>query len=335
MFPSQAKTVIKKALDNPENTQPMFFWGPPGIGKSAIPREVCNEMHIGFVDMRLAQRDPTDLRGIPAVIDGKARWLPAPELPIQGQGILFLDELTSAPPLTQASAYQLTHDRKIGEYTLPKGYYIIAAGNRIEDRAVVYRMSTALANRFTHIQFEVSLDDWIAWAINANLEPNIIAFIRWKPDLLAPKFNPESSEKAFPTPRTWEFTSNLVKMFTNKKILAELIVGTIGEGAAAEFTAFLKVVTELPDLDTIFKGDNNVPKRTDLKYALVAALATRAAPAQYERMLIYSEFLPAEFNVLLITLLAKKNAQAMAGSPSWTTWAKAHDDIIVNRRKTT
>ena len=153
MKPKRVKEFIRRAVDAPMEIQPVHIWGPPGIGKSAIPKQVAKEKQIGFVDMRLAQRDPTDLRGIPAVIDGRSRWLPPPELPtdhwclncqrplhktdlyvdekkvtrcafckgnrLTEKGILFLDELTSAPPLTQASAYQLTLDRQIGEYCLP------------------------------------------------------------------------------------------------------------------------------------------------------------------------------------------------------------------------
>jgi len=371
--PKRVKEHIARALDhreaskNPTAVQPIHLWGPPGIGKSAIPKQVTEEREIGFVDMRLAQRDPTDLRGIPAVIDGRARWLPPPELPtdhwcldcrkplfendlvvvaqgkkegvqcasckgsrITAKGILFLDELTSAPPLTQASAYQLTLDRQIGEYRLPDGWYVIAAGNRIEDRAVVYRMSTALANRFSHIDFEVNLDDWVDWAIGAKIDNNIVAFLNWRPELLF-AFNPESNEKAFPTPRSWEFASNLVN-FSTKTMLGEALEGTVGKGPTAEFMAFLKVQTELPDLNTILQGDNFVPKRMDLRYALVSALVIKAAAKQFERLLQYSEHLPAEFAVLLVMMMVGKDDKAVGACPSWDDWAKEHKDVLVRKR---
>ncbi|MDO8671851.1 MAG: MoxR family ATPase, partial [Dehalococcoidia bacterium] len=311
MRPRDVKALLKEAIKNPLGTPPIHLWGPPGGGKSAMPKQVAEEEKVGFVDMRLAQRDPTDLRGIPAVIDGKARWLSPPELPTEGKGFLFLDELTSCPPLTQASAYQLTLDRKIGEYSLPEGWYIVAAGNRLQDRAVVYRMSTALANRFVHINFEVNLDDWLEWAMREKINPNIIGFINWRGgDLLAPDFNPESDEKAFPSPRTWEFASKLLGGISNTRVLHESLEGTIGKGATAEFMAFLKVQTELPDLDTIFAGNNYIPpeNRMDLRYALVSALATRATPKQFDRMVKYSDLLPAEFGVLLVQTLAHRDA---------------------------
>ena len=337
MRPRDVKVFLREAIKDPLGTPPVHLWGPPGGGKSAMPNQVAKELGVGFVDMRLAQRDPTDLRGIPAIVDGKARWLPPSELPTEGKGFLFLDELTSCPPLTQASAYQLTLDRKLGEYVLPDGWYILAAGNRLQDRAVVYRMSTALANRFVHINFEVNLDDWVDWAMKEKINPNIIGFLSWRAELLAPDFNPEADEKAFPSPRTWEFASKLLAGVSNSRILHETLEGTIGKGATAEFMAFLKVQTELPDLDTIFSGNDYVPpeKRMDLRYALVSALATRATPKQYERMVQYSYKLPAEFGILLVQTLAHRDESAMVKAASWPKWAREHSDVIVARKRAT
>jgi len=337
MFPSQVREIIEKAVDNPLAVQPLMLWGPPGIGKSAIPKQVAAERKIGFIDIRGPQLDPTDLRGIPTVQGDKAKWLPPTFLPQDGRGLLFLDELVSAPPLVQASMYQLCLDRYIGEYHLPDGWYVIAAGNRIQDRAVSYRMPSALANRFTHIEFEPSLEDWTRWAIHMAqppVNPNIVAFVNFKSDLLAPEFNKESAEHAFPTPRTWEFASRLIHIGTGAKLLPELLEGTIGKGATAEFLAFLKVQTELPDIKTIFGGSNFWPdKRMDLKYALVAALATRAKSVNdYERMVQYSEHVDEEFSILLITMLANKDIPTMARAPSWSKWSRDHADIIIARK---
>lgn len=355
MKPKQVKQLIETAVENPLTTPPIMEWGAPGIGKSALPRQVAREKDIGFVDIRGPQLDPTDLRGIPAIVKvpcscgskkdcllcggvgytEKAKWLAPTFLPTKGRGILFLDELPSAPPLVQASMYQLVLDRAIGEYTLPDGWYIIAAGNRIEDRAVSYRMPTALANRFTHIDpFETDLDNWVEWATRSGINPNIISFMRFKPELLW-QFKPESSEKAFPSPRSWEFASRWVKSCP-PRLLAAVLEGTIGKGATAEFVSFLKVQTELPDIDTILTGKSDFwpEKRMDLKYALIAALATHAkGVTQFERMLNYSEKLDEEFAVLLITMLAIKDEGAMASTASFPRWARCHADIIITSHK--
>lgn len=356
MIPKDVHDVISKSVDDPLQFPPVLMTGQPGIGKSAIPRQLAEEKGIGFVDMRLAQRDPTDLRGIPAVVDiacpdcrpkkgiiptcpscngtGKvsvARWLPPPELPTSGRGILMLDEITSCPPLTQASAYQLTLDRKIGEYNLPEGYYIVAAGNRLEDRAVVYRMSTALANRFWHIDFEVSLDNWTEWALKHQINANIVGFLQWRPDLLAPEFDPNSSEKAFPTPRTWEFASKNLHLTKKYGLLAAILEGTIGKGATGEFMAFIKLQTELPDLAKILSGENDfVPKKTDLRYALISALVTKAStPKQINRLIEYSELFPEEFGILLVTMLVSKvGKSAVALAPAMEKWTQNHISVI-------
>ena len=338
MRSKEIKSFIRKACEDPSNTPPAYIWGQPGIGKSSVIREVAEELKIGFIDTRPAQHDASDYRGIPAVVDGEARWLASSELPfksnkrVREKGLLIADELSSAPPLIQATLYQPFLDRKLGEEEIRDGWYMIAAGNRIEDRAVVYRMSTALANRFIHIDYEVNIDDWTKWALDSNIDSNVIAFIKWKPELLAPKFDPNSSEKAFATPRTWEFASTIVEMHLGV-MTHELLEGTIGKGAAAEFMAFLKIQTRLPDLDDILiRNKNIVPKEVDLKYALVAALATRAkGPQQYERLLQYSEELPEEFNVLMVKLMIAKDEQSLMLCPSRNEWAKKHADVLIAR----
>jgi hypothetical protein len=292
------RLAIENALDSPESVQPLFLWGPPGIGKSAVPREICRKRQINLVDIRMSLLDPTDLRGIPAVVDEAcarckgnggenkdcpvcggtglrtvAKWLEPAMLPTDGKGILFFDELTSAPPLQQATAYQVTLDRRIGEYCVPDGFYIMAAGNNQTDRAVVYPMSTALRNRFTHINFEYNLDDWLKWAQDNGINPYIIAFLTWRGGELLFNFKPESTDKAFATPRSWEFASRILERF-DPSIQRELLDGTIGSGAAAEFVGFLKLQQQIPSIDKIFAGENIVPKDIGLRYALVSALVS-------------------------------------------------------------
>lgn len=335
MFPKQVKAVLEKAVANPKETPPIMLWGAPGIGKSAVPKQVTLEKGIGFVDLRGPLLDPTDLRGIPAVVNNEAKWLPPTFLPKTGFGLLMLDELVSAPPLVQASMYQLVLDRAVGEYNLPDGWFILAAGNRIEDRAVSYRMPTALANRFTHINFEVSLDDWCDWAMKVGkVNPNIIGFVRFKPDLLW-AFNPDSSEKAFASPRTWDFASRMIKV-TPTKLLPEMLEGTVGKGATAEFMAFLKVQTELPDIDDILNGKDYTPPkgRMDLRYALVSALVTRAKTLKhFTRLIDYSGSMETEFGVLMVTMLIGKDESTIAACPNIDKWARAHSDVIVSKKE--
>lgn len=357
---------LSEAILDPPNTQPIYIVGQPGIGKSAVIRQAAVDCKVDFIDIRPAQRDPTDVRGIPAVIKAKcgyckgsgslkindetlqcpvcagvgtldmAKWLPPPELPMNPdwRGFISLEELSSAPPLTQAAYYQLVLDRRVGEYYLPKGAYVVASGNRIEDRAVVYKMSTALANRFTHIDFEVNIDNWIEWALKSDIYSDVIAYIKFKPTLLAPAFVSDSSEKAFPTPRTWEFTSRILYKNLSREIKIKLIEGTIGRGATSEFAAFLRLKNDLPDIDEILNGKDYVPAKIDLKYALVSALASKAkTDKHFERLLTYSDKLGGEFSVLLIKLLAVRNKILLSTSTSWKSWAMAHNDLIIDRNR--
>ena len=129
--------------------QPVFLWGAPGVGKSQIVSQVAAMRGMALRDIRAVLLDPVDLRGLPRLTDaGTAVWCPPAFLPGAGdppQGILFLDELNAAPPLVQAACYQLILDRAIGEYRLPDGWSIVAAGNREKDKAVSYRMNDFIA----------------------------------------------------------------------------------------------------------------------------------------------------------------------------------------------
>src|SRR5690349_20035546 len=176
MKPSRVLDVLSRLFETP---WPVFLWGPPGVGKSSIVRQSALARGVPLIDVRASLLDPTDLRGIPAVVDGRAVWCPPSFLPGPDDppGVLFFDELNAAPPLVQASLYQLTLDRRVGEYVLPPGWWMLAAGNRAEDRSVTFRMPAALANRFIHLDFEADFEDWRAWAGGAGINPLVVGFL--------------------------------------------------------------------------------------------------------------------------------------------------------------
>ncbi|MBW4603794.1 MAG: MoxR family ATPase [Calothrix sp. FI2-JRJ7] len=272
MTPSQLKTYLNSLVAKNLQISTMI-WGPPGIGKSSIVGQLTREHEIDFVDVRLSQLAPTDLRGLPVAEDGISKWFPPEFLPRDGKGIFFLDELNMAPPAMQGVAQQLILDRRVGSYTVPEGWFIWAAGNRKEDRAAVFDMPAPLANRFLHLEVEVDFDSFKAYALEKGIHEQIIAFLSFRSTLLH-KIDPQ--QPAFPTPRSWEMASHLH--------YAELDTSpAVGKGATAEFMAYLEVYQTLPSLAPILEGKGSkiaFPKEPSARYATAIGLTVRAADAK-------------------------------------------------------
>ena len=310
--------------------QPIMIWGPPGVGKSAIVKQVADQSALELRDVRAILLDPVDLRGLPHINgDGRAHWAVPEFLPREGKGILFLDELTAAPQLTQAACYQLILDRKLGEYELPEGWTIIAAGNRESDRGVVHRMPSPLTNRFVHLDFGVDLDDWTKWATQQGIATEVIAFLRFRDELLH-DFDPKRSEKAFPTPRSWEFVSNIVGSGTvTNGIEYPLIAGAVGEGAAAEFMGFLKIARSIQSPDMILMSPDSaaVPEEAATLYAISTALARKATENNMDRVVTYANRLPDEFSVLLVKDALDRDP-AVANTRAYIEWVSEHHEVM-------
>ncbi|WP_448871245.1 AAA family ATPase [Desulfobulbus propionicus] len=310
--------------------QPVFLWGPPGIGKSQIVRQTADRADLQLIDLRAILLDPVDLRGLPRITgEGSAEWCAPAFFPRTGQGILFLDELNAAPPLVQASCYQLVLDRRLGEYELPLGWTVIAAGNRETDRAVAHRMPSALANRFVHIDFTVELDQWLLWAEANDISPEITAFLRFRPSLLH-DFDPERSGRAFPSPRSWEFASRLLRRQPDTAILADLLTGTVGPAAAAELTAFLQIRQNLPSMEDILNAPQSLEIPTDpaVLFALCEMAGRAAEPDHARPLLDFAGRLPDEFSVLLVRE-AVRTCREIAGSDEFARWAERHAEVLV------
>lgn len=312
---------------------PVFLWGAPGIGKSSIVAQIAKEQEIAFIDLRLSLLDPTDLRGIPFfdTANSTALWAPPAFLPdgSQERGILFLDELNTAAPMVQASAYQLILDRKIGEYTLPEGWAIVAAGNRESDRGVVFRMAAPLANRFVHLEMEVDPPSWCAWAKTRKIDPSIIAFISNRPDALF-DFSSATQERAFATPRTWEYVHQILQANADEDLLFGLVSGAIGEELGAAFLAFRSV--SLPNIDTILEGNcEEIPSEASALHLLCSMLSVRindnTSSKKLDNLLLYSLKLPKEFAVMLIQDLRQREIE-LDHLQNWSLWMKHCNHLL-------
>jgi hypothetical protein len=325
--PKQIKQSLEVSI---KSQRPCFLWGSPGVGKSDCVRQVADNQKLELIDIRAVLLDPVDLRGIPSINgDNLAHWCIPAFLPRKGKGILFLDELNSAPPLVQAACYQLVLDRKLGEYELPEDWSVIAAGNLESDKAITHRMPSALANRFVHLKFEVDLEDWTEWALQNDIGTEVIAFIRFRPNLLH-SFDPSKNEKSFPTPRVWEFVSDLMKSGIPAEIEYDLIAGAVGEGAAAEFVGFLRIYRELPDPDVILMDPDSahVPDDPATLYAVCGALARRASENNFERVIKYANRLPAEFSVVLMKDAKNYNSEVV-NTRAFIEWVSRNKEVLI------
>jgi ATPase family associated with various cellular activities (AAA) len=282
--------------------RPAYLWGPPGCGKSSLVRLVANELKLDLLDVRATLLDPVDLRGLPTVADGRAEWCPPAFLPRDGAGLLLLDELAQAMPAVQAACLQLVLDRQLGEYTLPDGWSVVAASNRAEDRAGTHRLISPLLNRFVHLDLDVSAEDWQQWAVTANVAPEVRAFLRFRPGLLF-QFEPAANPRAFPTPRSWQFVSDVLAA-TPEALLHRVAAGCVGDGPAAEFAGFLRLYRELPDVGQALSHPETtpVPKEPAVLYALVGALVEtcRQDAAPLANFVTYAIRMPDEFALLAL-----------------------------------
>jgi MoxR-like ATPase len=286
-----------------------MIWGAPGIGKSSIVSQLAIEHQLQFIDIRLSQLAPTDLRGLPVAEDGKSKWFPPEFLPQSGKGILFLDEINMAPPAMQGMAQQLILDRRVGSYTVPDGWFIWAAGNRKEDRAGVFDMPAPLGNRFLHLQVEPDFESFKTYALTQKVHEQIIAFLSFRPSLLH-KIDPQ--QPAWCSPRSWMMASTLHYAGLD-------LAPAIGSLANAEFQAFTELYRILPDLAPILEGtgaDIPFPAEPSARYATAIGLTIRARDADraYNAFLWLSRVATAEWVQLFVSdLLSLMRSQGQLG----------------------
>ena len=284
---TQLEHILKlqlKALEkNPELAKvlpPLMVWGAPGLGKSSILQKAAKDLGIGFIDVRLAQREPVDIRGLPVPKGDRVEWLVSADWPRDpnSKGIILFDEITAADRSLQVAAYEFILDRRLGElYKVPDGWYICAAGNRTEDRAVATTMSSALANRFMHVELGDDVESWVSWARSSDIQPSLIGFLRFRPSML---FNQkdENLERGWPSPRAWERVSRMLDVMAEEpeEIVRKMVYGLVGNRAGVEFMEFRKISASFDDtLELMCNPDLKIeiPQRADMKYALCSAVA--------------------------------------------------------------
>ncbi|MBI5750939.1 MAG: AAA family ATPase [Hydrogenophilales bacterium] len=345
MRPTHIAAILDREFNSTLTGQhtPVMLWGPPGVGKSQIIAQIADKHRVPLIDIRLSQMEPTDLRGIPFRLNDRVEWAIPSMLPDAQRhgptGILFLDEITSAAPTVSTAAYQLILDRRLGEYFIPDGWAIFAAGNRQGDRGVTYSMPAPLANRFTHYEVEAHLDDWVAWAHGRGIDERVIGFLRFRPDLLF-NFDPAHNPIAFPSPRSWEFAHRALKKFMEMPVLLrDALQACVGPAAGIEVKAFVDSMDQLPDIDGIVQGkESHVPASIDLQYGVAAALVRRAVLAKdtvegnrvLGNILQYARRFPQrEMGVMLVTDLHRSVGKPLFAVPEFAEWANSVTDLML------
>jgi len=271
--------------------RPLIVVGPVGVGKSMTikdtAKKIAKELELRYTDdwnhindpsyfvlieQRATRFDPSDIRGLPNFQGNDTVWKKPSWIPKQGQGIIFLEELTQAPPLIQTSLQSLLLTRAVEERKIPDGYGLIAATNRPEDDAAVFDVPANIKNRLLWCELSPpSAESWCAWAAKNNIHPTIIAAVYRNPHwLFDEKVSPQTY--AFRRPRTWEFLSDLIYCCEKLKeeVTEEIVATAIGEGAAAEFMTYIRLHEKMKDFRKILDGEAEPPTELDLLTAVIS-----------------------------------------------------------------
>ena len=263
-------------------TRPVFIWGAPGIGKSALVEKFADDVGMECVSLLGSQLAPEDIIGIPRITDEVSEFLPPKMIARKEPYVLFLDELNACSQEVQKAFYSLIYERRIGEYHLPEGSVVIGAGNRMQDNAIVKTMSSALINRMFHVQLKVNAEKWLDWAYTEGIHPWITEYITIRPEHLFS--TPPKTEEPFSTPRSWHMLSDLLKEYekstgaVSQETLKMLSYGCISSSHAGMFVAFTKQLGNKNLLSDIIKGDAKwpgAPEERDVLYFLAQSFRDR------------------------------------------------------------
>lgn len=260
---------LMEILLNVGTVRPVFIWGAPGIGKSAIVNRFAAEMGLDCVSLLGSQLAPEDIIGVPQIRDGCSEFCPPRMIARDKPYCLFLDELNACSQEVQKAFYSLILERRIGEYHLPDGSLVVGAGNRAQDNAIVKTMSSALINRMFHVELCANGRGWLEWAGQNGIHPHVMEYIALRPDHLWSQ--PPKTEEAFSTPRSWHMLSDALYSYGDgitERQLAVLANGCLSPHHAGQFCAFLKQVRNRYALAAILRGEQRWPSAPEDRDAL-------------------------------------------------------------------
>lgn len=331
---SNIKTSITEQFKAPGgNAIVPFILGAPGGGKSAVAREVIASLGIEtdkVIEFTASLRDPVDVLGTPNNSGDYTRWVPPQEFYAiragQGRAALILEELSDAPVPMQNALCGVIYDRRAGNLQLSDQLFIIATGNRTEDKSGANRITSKLANRTRRFDFQENVDDWTTWALDNDIDPVLIQFLRFRPGLLS---DFDANRFANPTPRSWERV-NRIPSSLDGGLFFDNCAGEVGEGAAAEYTGFKRIYESLPDVDSILLSPDtaDVPSDPATLYALTGALARKSTKDNFDRVSKYINRMAPEFNVMTIKD-AIKLQPTIKHSRAFIEWASRNAEVLM------
>jgi hypothetical protein len=309
----------------------VMLWGTTGIGKTDIMHALGRKKGRKVMEFHAALRETVDLRGIPVpdLKTGKTRWLVPDELPQVErdgeEGYLFCDEINQAPPQMQAVLAGLVLYGVVGDYRLPKGWRVVAAGNRISDRAAAQRMPTHLRNRFAHIYCIPDVDAYCIWANVNDVAPEMVAFVRLRRALLHRL--PAGDENAFPTPRSLTKAAKYVN--APKDVRRDLMAAHVGDDVAGEIDGFIDLYHSIGTLDDIVANPDSakLPADPSQRFAICTGLARMATRANFSKIMIYADRLDGEASTLLVhdaTTIEPKLKETAA----YSAWAVKNQHVM-------
>ena len=320
MYPREITETLTSLFKQETRNVVVFLQGPPGMGKTATVAQAAQRAAKELTTFALPTCESVDLRGLPNIVDGSTKW--ASPLPKDGRGVLLLDELSSAAPDVQVAAHHLVHAEPGSDMSLPEGWHLVLTGNRASDKTHYRATSAPLRNRLVMINCEPDVTQWAEWAMDNNISSTVVGFLRWRPELLISKEIP--GEGAFPSPRSWEATSNILGLQMGAAIEREMILGAIGEGATIEFDAYLKAARDLPNIEAILDAPTKaaVPKSPAQLYALATSLAQYTREHKKSAMKYVSR-MPAEF-ALLYVMDVRRGGYDIRADKEIGKWVQEH-----------
>jgi len=304
--------------------------GPPGGGKTTIVQQVAQELDVPYIERHMPTMLVEDFGVLYPSGDDTLQYKLPEWFPVKGKaperGILCFDDRNQASTDLQKVLANICQARNLHGTPMPEGWMVVSTGNRQSDRAGANRVLGHLSNRENTYELETHLDDWTSWAIDNNVKPEVISFIRFRPNLLH-DYDPQRQQN--PTPRSWvEGVSDLLGVVPSEAEF-ESFKGAVGEGAAAEFVGFVRIFRKLPNPDAILLNPTTADVPTDpaTLYALSGAISQRATEANFDRVTTYCERMAPEFSVLTVSYACRRNPD-LANTGAFTKWSIKHQDVL-------